>query len=291
MKRILISLFIAITTVTVANAQVAADVIIKLKSGTELRGDIMEEVPGKSITVRTQEGDLFYYSIKEVAGIKDPNLATKKKAEEEQQKQDKIDAREQKKETLKIKREELMLGNYIGYKGIFEVSAAFDPYYVFSWDDREYGLSASFINGVNLGAHCFIGVGVGIEYHKYVAYNDDGYYPDFLYDSAYIAVPVFLNVRVPFLKNRRVSPYLSLNVGYSIGLTDKIDYGHEYSDFWGGDVGMYKYANSSSMYVEPSFGLDIRIKRKNSIFVAFTVPMYFKNEYPVLLGAKCGFSF
>lgn len=291
MKRIFISLFIAITTVAVANAQVATDVIIKLKSGTELRGDIMEEVPGKSITVRTQEGDLFYYSIKEVAGIKDPNLAAKKKAEEEQQKQDKIDARKQKKETLKIKREELMLGNYIGYKGIFEVSAAFDPGYAF-WDCCEYGLSASFINGVNLGAHCFIGAGVGIEYHKYLdGYYDAGYNTEFSYDSAYIAVPVFLNVRVPFLKNRRVSPYLSLNVGYSIGLTDKIDYVHEYSDFWGGDVGMYKYTNSSSMYVEPSFGLDIRIKRKNSIFVAFTVPMYFKNEYPVLLGAKCGFSF
>lgn len=289
MKRILISLFIAITTVAVANAQVATDVIIKLKSGTELRGDIMEEVPGKSITVRTQEGDLFYYSIKEVASIKDPNLAAKKKAEEEQQKQDKIDAREQKKETLKIKREELMLGNYIGYKGIFEVSAAFDPEYAFSSGDCKYGLSASFINGVNLGAHCFIGAGVGIEYHEYL--GDYTVIYGYRYKSAYIAVPVFLNVRVPFLKNRRVSPYLSLNVGYSIGLTDKIDYGPEYSEFWGDIVGMYKYTNSSSMYVEPSIGLDIRIKRKNSIFVAFTVPMYFKNEFPVLLGAKCGFSF
>lgn len=280
MKRVFISLFITIMAATVANAQVATDVIIKLKSGTELRGDIMEEVPGKSITIRTQEGALFYYSIKEVAGIKDPNLAAKKKVEEEQQKQHKIDARLQKKESRKIKREELQLGNYIGYRGIFDVSSVFNAF------DDEYVLSASLINGVNLGAHCYLGVGLGIEYH-----NFDFYVSEHYVINEYITAPVFLNVRVPFLKNRRVSPYLSLNVGYSIGITDMIVEGFEYSKFWNVDFWHYQHVNSSSMYIEPSFGLDIRVKKKNSIFVAFTVPVHFKHEQPWKLGVKCGFSF
>lgn len=275
MKRILFTLLILFATVSIANAQVMTDVIIKLKSGIELRGDIMEEVPGESITVRTPEGDLFYYSFDEVASIKDPNSASKKRAEEQRLKQEKINARLQAKEDRRNKREELSLGNYTGYKGILDFSGGF------LFDDWIY-LGASFINGVNLGAHFSIGIGVGIDYRsRYYDYEVGG--SDSYTD---VNVPVFLNLRIPFAKNRRVSPYLAANVGYSFNVWTGYELKEKKNNVCGGH---------SYIYFEPSFGLDFRIKRHSSFFIAISTPLNFCHVDNKLqqfaVGAKLGFTF
>lgn len=279
MKRILFTLLILFATVSIANAQVMTDVIIKLKSGIELRGDIMEEVPGESITVRTPEGDLFYYSFDEVASIKDPNSASKKRAEEQRLKQEKINARLQAKEDRRNKREELSLGNYVGYKGILDFSGGFlsDDYYTYL---GYFG--ASFINGVNLGAHFSIGIGVGIDYRSRRYYYDDDAYDYYGYTD--LNVPVFLNLRIPFAKNRRVSPYLAANVGYSFNVWS----GYELKE--NNVCGGHSY-----IYFEPSFGLDFRIKRHSSFFIAISTPLNFCHVDNKLqqfaVGAKMGFTF
>lgn len=292
MRRVIFTLLTIFAVTSIANAQVNTDVIIKLKSGIELRGDIMEEVPGQSITVRTPEGDLFYYSIDEVLKIEDPNIVAKRRAEEERLKQEKIDARLQVKENRRLKREELSLGNYVGYKGIFEFTFGTNFYAVRT--ESMQG-SITFINGVNLGAHCYIGVGVGMEYVEYGYYDyHDGSY---LQHSYHLAVPVFLNLRIPFVKNSRVTPYFSINGGYSFGLTDMIAPRDIYSDYWNGTIRQYEYANSSAIYAEPAFGMEIRCKKRSSVFFAVSAPIYVRNfgtsnvNAIYNFGAKLGFSF
>lgn len=280
MKRILFTLLILFATVSIANAQVMTDVIIKLKSGIELRGDIMEEVPGESITVRTPEGDLFYYSFDEVASIKDPNSASKKRAEEQRLKQEKINARLQAKEDRRNKREELSLGNYVGYKGILDFSGGCLFY---DYNEGIY-LGASFINGVNLGAHFSIGIGVGIDYRSRYYYGDS--WDHDIYEYTDLNVPVFLNLRIPFAKNRRVSPYLAANVGYSFNVWSGYQLDENKNNVCGGH---------SYIYFEPSFGLDFRIKRHSSFFIAISSPLNFCHKDNKLqqsaVGAKLGFTF
>lgn len=272
MKRILFTLLILFATVSIANAQVMTDMVIRLKSGIELRGDIMEEIPGESITVRTPEGDLFYYSVDEVAYIKDP-----KSAEAARQKQEKTDARLLAKEDRRQKREQLSLGNYTGYKGILDFSIGK------LLNDDLYYFGASFINGVNIGAHFSMGIGVGIDYRNrnYYDYDDqvDRGYTD-------LNVPVFLNLRIPFAKNRRVSPYIAANIGYSFNVWTGYQVVDEENDVCGGH---------SYIYFEPSFGLDFRIKRHSSFFIAISTPLNFchrDNELQQFaVGAKIGFTF
>lgn len=281
-------------------AQQNTEVIVTLKGGHEVKGTITEEIPGESITIKTTDGDLFIYRNSEIAKIHNPNLTAQKIAEKQQMEREKNEKKIASKQVRNTLRAELKLGNFKGYRGIIDVGCSFGGGYIEErgWDDdpvkETNRITASIINGGNFGPHLFIGLGVGIEYGKYdlTHYSISGSF------SA-INIPVFLNIRTAFLKERRVSPYLSINAGYSIPLSQYVAVSQAYNEDIGIDVYTPHYVDGSAIYLEPSFGLEFRIKQKSAISVAFVAPMYIRKDgnmgenrgFNISLGGKLGFSF
>lgn len=316
MKRLLLLLAVVVLSTISVYAQQNSEVIVTLKGGQEVRGTITEEIPGESITIKTADGDVFIYRNSEIAKIHNPNLAAQKIAEKQRIEREKAEKKAEAKEARNALRQELKLGNFKGYRGIIDVGCSFGGDLGYDYLAEEFGyrktnrITATIINGVNFGPHLYMGVGTGIEYNncncKVTGYGLDERWQhrDIGYASySAINIPVFLHVRAAWLKERRVSPYLAFNAGYSFAATqhyaDRIvlildEYDNEYDP----TLETYK-VNGSAIYLEPSFGFEFRIKQKSAISASFVAPIYIRKEatcgeysgFNISLGCKLGFSF
>lgn len=306
MKKFLFTalLFCLVVSYADAYAQVRKEAVVKLKSGIEVRGEIIDEVAGESLTLKTAEGDLFIYTMKEIVRIDNPNAAELKQREREAERQAKVDERLAIKNTKQQQLEERALGNFKGYRGIFEFTyghgfpcTSFGPRFRTTDSvslDYQSG-SVSFINGYNCGPKFFIGVGVGCQYIFYSIRET----PDWknVARGSYINIPLFVHLRSAFTRNRRVSPYFSINLGYVLEISTNHDTKYQIIDF----------PSSSGVYAEPSLGLEFRCKKKTAVFFAVSAPIvlrtdtrgylgegyfeHFEDRFVVPVGLKFGFSF
>ena len=311
MKRLLLGiLFVVSIGVLSAQNNNPDAAIVKLKSGIEVRGVILELVENVSVTIKTDEGDIFVYRISEVSQIERPNAVSPRVEQRQKEAQLKLEAKTAKKEM----REKRALGNFKGYRGIIDVSVGYSD--GFGWAESTtpnncyykslYGTQTkfSFINGYNAGPGFYVGVGVGVS-----CYFDDK--DDFgQLDNKSYGVPLFLNLRTSWAKNRKVSPFLSLSVGYHLDISG-IPICIEHQCLPGSSVAYdwyssedrchpdngctYRMTKMNKLFVEPSFGLEFRTSRKRAVIVAFTVPMDFMfgdlQYESIPLGANIGFSF
>lgn len=212
MKKLLL-VVMAIFAIAVANAQTETKTTLVLKNGTEIRGVVLQEVPGEYITIKADSGDIFTYRMDEVqSGMNE-----------------KLNNQVQQQRALVAKREANK--PYTGYRGIVELGGAAE----ISSGTAGFRASVNFVNGYSFSPHFYAGVGVGIAVH-----------------SNHCAIPLFANLRFSFLKDRKLIPYISLNVGYDISLTRISD--DEYFNYY------YYGATYSGYYLEPNIG--IQIKRK-----------------------------
>lgn len=250
MKKIFFTLVLPVLMVMTVLAQ--EPVTLKLKSGVSVMGVVIEE-GAESMKIQTAEGDVFIYRTSEIDCIvdNDGQYITQEKKE----------------------RDIRGLGNFKGYRSVVELSVG-GPVGN-SWaSDR---LQVSYIGGYNFGSYIYAGLGVGLAL------------TDMSYDMT-VDVPVFLHVRSAFLKNRKVSPYVSLNIGYNIGVSSSGTL--EYYTF--GSNGKY-----SSFYAEPTFGAEFRLKKKSAVSAGLTIPLMPSKIYSeggprskyLGIGCKVAFSF
>ena len=92
-------------------------------------------------------------------------------------------------------------------------------------------LNIETVHGVRIGTHFFGGVGVG--YHLY---NEDGF--------DYGFIPVFANLK-GYLSDNKITPYLSLDLGYGIGTQDA--------------------DGLDGFYISPALGVRFQLKGKSAI--------------------------
>ena len=160
-----------------AYGQLNTEVIVTLKGGREIKGTITEEIPGESITIKTTDGDVFIYRNSEIAKIYNPNLTAQKIAEKQRIEREKAEKKAEAKEARNALRQELKLGNFKGYRGIIDVGYNICVSHRYSTNHR---ITASFINGINVGPYFYIGLGVGIESGIYHVNNGIYNYYDFI---------------------------------------------------------------------------------------------------------------
>lgn len=282
--------------------------VIKLRSGIEVKGVIIEEIAGETISVKTPEGDVFVYRASEIVRIDRPSQATikaeerkreleEKAAQKVAQKENKEKEQAEKKILTKTKREERALGNFKGYRGIV------DAFFGGDICDAALLLSKiSFINGYNFGPYFYMGIGVGWTMRDgnyiHIMRSDS---PNYEYHNSYksYTIPIFLHLRTSFAKNCRVSPYISLSLGYDLAISNRVfckNHAYDldcswYYDSCGFDC-FFEYRKPNGLFVEPAIGIEIRTSRKTAVQVAFTVPMKF-GQYieEIPMGASLGFSF
>ena len=88
----------------------------------------------------------------------------------------------------------------ISYRGIVEFG-----YQYGLGDNRMDRIKFNFINGIQFNPNFSFGLGVGLRYY---------------YEDNEALIPVFANLRLNFL-DKKISPYLSIGVGYSFNATDR----------------------------------------------------------------------
>jgi len=106
----------------------------------------------------------------------------------------------------------------------------------------------SIINGYRFNNTFFAGIGVGVGYSNAlngVDISTLGITREYRTDA--ILIPVYANIKANLSKDSKISPFLSLNVGYTI------------------DVNQY-LKDAPGLYIQPNFGIDFKMTDKTSIY-------------------------
>lgn len=195
MKKIIICLILTSCIYTVSRAQSKGNSkdshkvntekqmedVIYLKNGAIVRGIIIEQVPNKSIEIKSNDNNYFIFKMDEVQKIAKENKLT-----------DPTDYKT--KGFLNIS--EFVYGFGIKtidtYQGSFKINGRFPI----------IGLRT--INGYQFNKYFSIGLGVGFE-----AFLDG--------DKSGALIPLSIDTRINFRKGK-ISPTLNLNGGYSVGV-------------------------------------------------------------------------
>ncbi len=256
MKRLLLVVMLVLCT-NLVNAQSQKESVIKLKSGIEISGTIVEHT-NTSIAIKDNNGDTFFYNMHEVVSINGKNINKKQSAVTSGANSGKRGS------------------NGRGYGGKIEF------YGGYALIAGSYDLSFTAINGYHFGPSFYLGAGVGVK--VYADYQQVGYnyalgYP--LYDYVpIVCMPIFLYCQCTFMKGRKVRPYISLGVGGNIALTSVDEY------MFDSYVGPSRYHSS---FLEPSVGLSVKLK--SSMALNFAITGQIGLPETIGLGAKVGFSF
>lgn len=182
MKRILaFALFALITTVAFAQSGLYQDVVY-LKNGSIIRGVIIEQTPNKSIKIQTADNNVFVYQMGEV----------EKMAKE-------VDQRGRLQQRRNLQQGEAF-NLETGYKGIVELG-----YQIGVGDFGMDRIKLNIINGYQVNQNFSIGIGTGVRYYT---------------DAESLLVPIFADFRGNLILDSKISPYLSLGIGYSFDATD-----------------------------------------------------------------------
>ena len=216
-----------------AFAQTNIEDVVYLKSGSVIRGKILEQ---KSETVKVEllGGSVFVFRQNEIDSIKREN-------------------------TFKNKLKEINK-NYFrrdrGFRNMTEFGFIYgvdlkkntsDPYYNYNNPDDDFGISLHTVNGYQVWPYLFAGAGVGID--RMVSYKQT-------------FSPFYLRVASEFLK-KKVTPYVFCDVGYSVMWkqknTDYISYQNKGGLYvsCGGGVRIYTRSRASVI-------LSVAYKRNNS---------------------------
>lgn len=266
MKRLLLVVMLVLCT-NLVNAQSQKESVIKLKSGIEISGTIVEHT-NTSIAIKDNNGDTFFYNMHEVVSINGKNINKKQSAVTSGANSGKRGS------------------NGRGYGGKIEFYGGYGIV------EGSYDLSFTAINGYHFGPSFYLGAGVGVK--VYGDYQQVGYYYALgypLYDYVpIVCMPIFLYCQCTFMKGRKVRPYISLGVGGNIAFTlvnsgyGGYDYGNynDYGDYYGD----YR---PHGFFLEPSVGLSVKLKSSMALNFAITSQMNLMNT--IGLGAKVGFSF
>jgi len=158
-----------------ANAQQSFQDVVYLKSGSIIRGTIIEQVPNVSIKIETADKNVFFYKIDEIEKIT--------------------------KEPFPNARSSSVSNSGItnGYCGIINIG------YGFGIGENSEGINSlnlDFINGFQLFPYFSVGLGTGVK----VWFIKD-------ITEKPILIPAFVNLRGHFLKGN-ISPYLGIDLGY-----------------------------------------------------------------------------
>lgn len=134
----------------------------------------------------------------------------------------------------KNKNTSIKLNLHSGYRGIIELGDQVGiGYYKF---DR---LFFNIINGYQINQYFFIGLGTGFRYY---------------YEPDDIVIPVFADFKTNLTDNR-VSPYLSLSIGYSFNISES------------------HYKTNAGLILNPTFGINFNVSDKSIMNVGLGYEM------------------
>lgn len=154
-----------------------------MKNGAIIKGCVIERKLGKSISVRTNDGNILNYDIEDVQFISDGEKNKKSNNRYTSYQQD----------------------LYTGYRGFIDYSV------FFGWNDLAYGGLFTTIHGGYVIPYLFVGGGVsfGADLYK-MNYNDYGH-------NLEIVIPLLFNLKGYYpLRNGNGGPFLDFRMGLDV---------------------------------------------------------------------------
>ncbi len=189
MEKGLLKLLLAVIFVlsgAVANAEELQDVVY-LNNGSIIRGTIVEQVPNKSLKVKTPDGSVFYCELSDVMKItkEEPVGGTFHRSGNYVMTRHEVT---QERKTVKLDR--------TGYRGFADIGGGFG---VGENGDGVFSISTS--HGYQFNPYFFLGGGVGIDAH--IGWGG-------------VCLPIFADARWYFFEKGRSALFIGTKLGYSI---------------------------------------------------------------------------
>ena len=145
-----------------------------------------------------------------------------------------------------------------GYMGYADIAAGAEAYY----GDGMY-VQITTTHGYRFTPHVFVGAGTGVGIFSGRAF-----------------IPIYAACRVSILKDKRVTPYVNVNVGYNLDPN-----GSEWSP----------YTYSGSLYtgamVAPSIGVEIATNKRLAFYIAADCNLIFCSDNGRFISGKIGIAF
>ena len=138
----------------------------------------------------------------------------------------------------------------------------------FNLFDKWY-LSTKYIAGYRFNNWFFLGGGTGFTFNLMTDNTHDHYHSSgYSISDKVVNIPLFVHLRT-YLTRSRVNPYIGLSAGGLLSTK-----GHAICDCYDFKSGQrneteYEFSNCRGM-IEPSFGINIRLKRKWDLYLAFS---------------------
>lgn len=259
MRKALLIVCAVVCSVFYVAAQQLEDVVY-LKNGSVIRGTILEQVPGKTLKIMTNDGSQFVYKIAEVEKMtKEPARYQQQYQQPQQQpvyqqpqqpvyqqpQQQPAYQQPQQPQPQQPQPQQPVLAKApkakkpidwsIRYKGEVNLGYAITgkkcklTYEGGGSDKAETVFSRPLVetvHGVEIGPYFFVGAGVGIQYYC-------GKLKDFAEFSPKgnrwntIMLPIFANIKVMYPIKDKVTPFINLGIGYSVSCYSALNSGSQ----------------------------------------------------------------
>ncbi len=189
LKRIFLVVALFCGTLFASAQQVMQDVIY-LKNGSIIRGTIIEQIPNKTMKIKTIDGSVFVYEIIEIEKItKEEPVGNygynEYPGNNGYQRQPNYNG------TYRTYHPDF---SRTGYRGFIDLGYAAG---VGDYGDGVFTVSTS--HGYQFNPYFFVGAGIGVDYH-------------FDYETMFL--PIFADLRGYFIDGR-ISPFIGVKIGYS----------------------------------------------------------------------------
>jgi hypothetical protein len=228
--------------------------VVYLKNGSIIHGIIVEQVPGKSITIKTHDGNELVYQLVDVEKFRKEAIINVNGSQANNS-----GAYQQKTQKTKAP----FVYRQKGYFGRTELTFG-APY-----------IGLRVINGYKFGRFGYLGIGVGSD-HINGDYGNS--MPGLIANnsnSAFNAIPFFIHYEGDILK-KRITPYYFLDAGYAIVFNPN---NNNYSNYVDNGLGTTS-GERGAMYSALGFGVKFNTRKKVNFMLGLDWKLYnrFQNQ-------------
>ena len=259
MKKALLIVCAVVCSVFYVAAQQYQDVVY-LKNGSVVRGIILEQIPGKTIKIATDNGSHFIFTLAEVEKMT-KELPIQPQSQQhvyqsqpqQPQYQQPIQSQPVAVAPVRAPKVKKVIDWTPRYKGEINIGYAiagskFDGEYSCEYSDGETEeeefknfktiLSRPLfetVHGVEIGPYFFVGAGLGLQYYcgktkdaREIAITEESYDKAERWNA--VMIPIFANVKFMYPVNNNFTPYLNLGIGGTIGCYSSLNDSYSESD-------------------------------------------------------------
>ena len=272
MKKALLIVCAVVCSVFYVAAQQYQDVVY-LKNGSVVRGMILEQIPGKTIKIATDNGSQFIFTLQEVEKmtkelpVQQPQVAAPVKAPRVKKT---IDWTPKYKGEVNIGY--AITGSKFKWSGEYEYSDS-DGESESDSEDNVGSMKTVFsrplfetVHGIQVGPYLFVGAGIGLQYYCGKVKDAKEWFSttEEIYNNVKrwnaVMLPIFADVKFMYPVNDNFTPYLNLGLGGTVGC---------YSSFNNTDSG------EESGY-EGDFSWETSVKARGGFYCDFGVGFRYK---------------